>query len=263
VDVAESREVHDVARRGLLGANPYGIGWALGGIAAGFLCSVVAVSAYVAASGHHHGSGGFGGDVVSLAGLWLGFAGAAVGAAWSQPGRAGRHTLSALAREYGLAFRVWPDVPVGIACGVVAQFGLVALLELPLEPFVPHLFHRLDQPARSLIANVHGPGLVVLALLVCVGSPLVEELFFRGLLQRALIGRFATFSAAAAVPVAVVVVGLVFGLAHFEALEFPALAGFGIVLGALATKTGRLGTGIVAHATFNAVAFFSLAMIHV
>jgi membrane protease YdiL (CAAX protease family) len=35
------------------------------------------------------------------------------------------------------------------------------------------------------------------------------------------------------------------------------------VLGALATKTGRLGTGIVAHATFNAVAFFSLAMIHV
>lgn len=101
----------------------------------------------------------------------------------------------------------------------------------------------------------------MLGLFICVGSPLVEELFFRGLLLRALIGGCTNFMTRAAVPVAVVVVGVVFGLVHFEALELPALAGFGILLGAIATKTGRLGTGIFAHATFNAAAFISLAAI--
>ena len=55
--------------------------------------------------------------------------------------------------------------------------------------------------------------------------------------------------------IAVVLVGIVFGLAHFEALQLIALAGFGILLGALATATGRLGPGIVTHASFNAVTF--------
>ncbi len=253
--------VHDVARRGRAGANPYGLGWALVGLGAGFLCSALAVGAYLEASGHPHGSGGFGGDLVSLIGLWLGFVGAAVLAMRMRPNRTRRHLFAALADEYGLAIRLWPDLPLGVAFGVAAQFLLVGLLELPLLPFVPHLFHRLNQPARSLVAPVHGPGLVVLGLFICVGSPLVEELFFRGLLLRALIGGCTNFMTRAAVPVAVVVVGVVFGLVHFEALELPALAGFGILLGAIATKTGRLGTGIFAHATFNAAAFISLAAI--
>ena len=76
---------------------------------------------------------------------------------------------------YGLSIRLWPDLLLlGIALGVGAQFRLVPLLELPLLPFVPHLFHRLGQPARSLTVHVHGGGLVVLALLVWVGSPIVE-----------------------------------------------------------------------------------------
>jgi hypothetical protein len=262
VDVADPREVHDVARRGIAGANPYGFGFALGGLAVGFALSALAVGAYMAASGLRHDSGGFGGDLVSLAGLWLGLAGAAVLAVRSRPNRTRQHIFAALGQEYGLAIRLWPDLPCGIAFGVAAQFLLVGLLELPLLPFVPHLYHRLDEPARSLVANVHGPGLIVLGVFICVGSPLVEELFFRGLLLRSLIAGCASFLARAAIPTAVVVVGIVFGLVHFEALELPALAGFGILLGAIATRTGRLGTGIFAHATFNAAAFISLAAIH-
>jgi membrane protease YdiL (CAAX protease family) len=49
-----------------------------------------------------------------------------------------------------------------------------------------------------------------------------------------------------------------FGLAHFEALQLIGLVGFGVVLGSLAWRTGRLGPGIVAHAAFNAVTFVAL-----
>jgi hypothetical protein len=262
VEVTESGAAGEVARRGAAGANPWGLSWALGGLAAGFVCSGVAIAAYMGARGLHHGTGGFGGELVGFGALWLGLAGAAVLAVWSRP-RSGRFRLpKALAENYGFSLRLWPDVPLGIAAGVGAQYLLVWVLEAPLAPFVPHLFHRISMPAENLVAHVHGPGLIVLGLFVCVGSPLVEELFFRGLLLRALIGGLARWRARVAVPLAVVIVGLVFGLVHFEALDFPALAGFGVVLGVLATRTGRLGAGICAHVTFNVTAFFTLATVH-
>ena len=177
-----------VARRGRAGGNPYGFGWALGGIAAGFVLSVGALGGYMAARGFHHGSGGFGGELVDLVGLWLGFAGAAVLAVWSHPPSVPFRLRPALARAFGFSLRLWPDVPLGVACGVAAQYLLVPALEWPLSPFVPHLYHRIAEPANSLVAHVHGPGLVVLGLFICLGSPIVEELYFRGLLLRSLIG---------------------------------------------------------------------------
>lgn len=56
---------------------------------------------------------------------------------------------------------------------------------------------------------------------------------------------------------AVLVTGLLFGLAHAEALQLLGLAFFGVVLSVLAYRTGRLGMGILAHASFNAVALAS------
>ena len=53
---------------------------------------------------------------------------------------------------------------------------------------------------------------------------MVEELFFRGLLLRSLLGRTPP-------PVAIVISALLFGLAHFEAVQFAGLAVFGVVLG--------------------------------
>jgi membrane protease YdiL (CAAX protease family) len=49
-----------------------------------------------------------------------------------------------------------------------------------------------------------------------------------------------------------------FGLAHFELLQLAALILFGLVLALLAERTGRLGPGIVAHATFNAATVLTL-----
>jgi uncharacterized protein len=249
----------DGARPGLKGANPYGLGFALGGAAVGYVLGSVGVAAYDKADHVAQSAVTFGGNVVSLFGLWIGFIGAAILAVRSRRRPEGTSLFRSLRDELGLSIRPWPDIPLGVLIGVAAQLALVPLLELPLLPFVPHLFHRISQPARSLTNHVHGPGLFLIGVLVCVGSPIVEETFFRGLLLRSLIGVFAPRSRRFAVGLAIVATGVLFGLAHFEALELLALSGFGIVLGVLATRTGRLGAGIVAHMSFNALAFFTIA----
>lgn len=247
------------SRPGRAGANGYGLGFALGGAAVGYVLGSVGVAAYDKATHTATGAVTFGGNVVSLVGLWIGFVGAAILAVHARPRSRETSLLRSLRDELGFTIRPWPDVPLGIAVGVAAQLALVPLLELPLLPFVPHLFHRISQPARSLTNHVHGPGLVLIGILVCVGSPIVEETFFRGLLLRSLIGVFARRARRGSLVIAIVLTGVLFGLAHFEPLELLALSGFGIVLGVLATRTGRLGPGIVAHMSFNALAFFTIA----
>jgi membrane protease YdiL (CAAX protease family) len=53
---------------------------------------------------------------------------------------------------------------------------------------------------------------------------------------------------------AVVITGVLFGLAHAESLQLLGLATFGIILSVVSYRTGRLGMNMVAHATFNLVA---------
>ena len=250
--------------------NGFGVPEALAGLAAGFVLATLFVSALGALSGHPGRTSGVGSDVASLAGLWCGLAGAAVVAsrrarslvpAASQPSP-GLGLTGMLASDYGLSIRPWPDVPLGIAVGLVSQYALVPLFELPLLPFVPHLFQRLGQPAVSLTSDARGAGLVLLGVLVCLGSPLVEELYFRGLLLRGLAGKLAPLGSRIGPVLAVGISGIVFGLVHFEALQLLALAGFGTVLGTLAWRTGRLGPGAVAHMAFNTAAFVSVARAH-
>ena len=164
--------------------------------------------------------------------------------------------------DYGFTLRWWPDLPLGIAVGVAAQYLLVPLLELPLLPFVPHLFTRLSTPAKSLTTGVRGAQLVVLGIFVCLGSPVVEELFFRGLVFRSALARTKGLGPRRSVVVSVLGTGIVFGLVHFESLQFFGLAGFGCVLAILAKRSGRLGPGIVAHMAFNATTFIALASLH-
>jgi membrane protease YdiL (CAAX protease family) len=53
---------------------------------------------------------------------------------------------------------------------------------------------------------------------------------------------------------------IVFGLAHFEALQLPALVAFGVVLGIMAVRTKRLGPSIFAHAGFNLVTMIAFGL---
>jgi membrane protease YdiL (CAAX protease family) len=90
-------------------------------------------------------------------------------------------------------------------------------------------------------------GVVLLVLVVVVLAPIIEELFFRGLLLRSLERRVGRWGA-------LIISSLVFGAVHLQALQFLALTVIGLVLGWLTQHFGRLGPAIWAHVAFNGVA---------
>lgn len=154
--------------------------------------------------------------------------------------------------DIGLSFS--PIDLIGVPIGVAAQLGLVRLIYLPLQSIWPDTFSkaRLEENARDLVDGADGAALILLFVLIVVGAPVVEEIFYRGLLQRPWLGRFSARSPQAAV--VVVAVAALFALIHFRPIEFPGLFAFGLVVGTLAALTGRIGMPIVTHLAFNATA---------
>jgi membrane protease YdiL (CAAX protease family) len=177
--------------------------------------------------------------------LWLGLLGAPVLAA--------RTKGNGVVEDFGLRFRLI-DVPVGLAIGVASQLVLVPLVSLPWIMLLGKDLDDLDDSARELADKATDPlGVALLFVIVVLGAPVVEELFFRGLLQRSLLRRMGPV-------LAVAISAFVFGVTHFQLLQFPALVAFGAILGFLALRTGRLGPSIVAHMAFNAVTVIALVL---
>jgi uncharacterized protein len=177
--------------------------------------------------------------------LWLGLIGAPVYAA--------RRKGTSLRVDFGLWFER-RDIPVGLAIGVAAQFVLVPLVYLPFR-LAQGDVADVSEPARVLVDRAVGPlGVVLLLLVVGLGAPFAEELFYRGLVMRSLLRRFGR-------PVwAILLSAVFFALAHLQSLQFPGLVAVGVVFGVLAWRSGRLGPALFAHIGFNlttAVVFLS------
>ena len=189
--------------------------------------------------------------VTTLLGLWIGF----IGAPWLASRTQGtRHFF----RDLGVRFRLI-DL-VGIAIGVGGQI-LVAIMYAPFQ----HDIKNFNGPSQRLTGASHGAGFVVIAIATVLLAPAMEELFFRGLLLKALVRLFTKLGAvggarAAGVILAVIVDGLLFGLAHGEWIQLAGLATFGAILAAVSYRTGRLGMNMVAHASFNLVAIIAIAV---
>lgn len=231
----------------------------LAGFVVGFVASSLAELSVAAAAGVAFVRGSPGRTtpsmiLVGLLMLWVGLAGVPLLVAW----RKGNGPV----RDFGLALRPWPDLPVGVAVGLACQYLLIPLLYLPLQPVVPHLGNRLSQPAQSFTGGAHGAMYVALGVLAAGGAPIVEELFFRGLLLRSLAKRLRPIGPRLAPAISIVISAVAFGLAHEEGLQLLGLAGFGVVLGVLAHRSGRLGPGMVAHAAFNTAAIVTLGFGH-
>lgn len=152
--------------------------------------------------------------------------------------------------DFGISLR--PIDALGLPIGVAAQLALVPLVYVPLRIIWPSTFDddALSQTAQDLIDRADGAQLVLLFVLVVVGAPVVEEVVYRGLLQRPLLQRAAMGRFAA--PVVIVGVALVFALIHFRPVEYPGLFAAGLVFGVCAWRSGRLGMAIAAHVAFNA-----------
>lgn len=190
--------------------------------------------------------------VSSLVGVWIGFA-LAPFVASRVAGT--RHFFV----DMGVRFR--PVDVIGVAIGAAAQ-GVVWLLYLP---FQSHL-HNYQAPVTKLTGSANGGWFALVAVLVVVVAPFFEELFFRGLLLRGLLrvlrapeGRRVTRWAG--IVAALVLDGLVFGAAHFEAQQFAGLALFGVLLAFISWRTGRQGMNMIAHGSFNLVTVIAIAVV--
>ena len=146
------------------------------------------------------------------------------------------------ATDLGFTFQR-SDVLSGLAVGVGAQAVLVPLLYTPILFFTDDL--DVSENARTLVDKADGLGIALLFLVVVVGAAVIEEIFFRGLMLRAFEDHWHP-------RVALVASSVVFGLIHFQPLQFPALVMFGLISGHLAQRHGRLGRAVWAHVGFNA-----------
>jgi membrane protease YdiL (CAAX protease family) len=237
---------------GTVAAAREGFAVAVFGFAAGLVLS--AVTAAIAEAGtHYRVTEGAPLPVVvtvaDLLGLWVGLVGAAVW--WSRTRGTG-----SLVTDYGCRIGAWWDVPVGAGVGLACQYWLIPVMYRPFEQVDRSLSRQLGQPTQRDVGAAHGSiSVAVLLLALAVGAPLVEELFFRGLLLRSL-SRWTN------PPVAVVATAILFGLAHFEKVQFAGLAVFGMILGLLARRSRRLAPSVAAHSAFNAVAVLSVVHLH-
>ncbi|HEX2192150.1 MAG TPA: CPBP family intramembrane glutamic endopeptidase [Acidimicrobiales bacterium] len=218
----------------------WGLGDAAAGAGLGFFASAVVASVWMAVTGADTESLGV--LAAGQVGLWIGLLG------W--PLVASRTKGSgSLVTDFGLRAR--PLDSLALLLGVVCQVVVIPLLYLLVEALAGDL--DVEAPARELADRAHGAGFVVLALLVVIGAPVVEELFFRGLVLRAAERRLGTAWALA-------ISSLAFAASHFQLVQFPGLAVVGLVFGILAVRTGRLGASIAAHVAFNATAVISLVL---
>jgi len=144
-------------------------------------------------------------------------------------------------------------LPIDILWGVAA--GLLARAADALIRFATTGTTGLQQQPAPTLA-----GSVALALVVTViVAPLIEELFFRGLLQGAIVGLLRGGTAStAATSAGVLLASIVFALVHLlGGAAPPAVLGvlaFGLISGSLAAATGRIGGAVIAHVTFNGLA---------
>lgn len=148
-------------------------------------------------------------------------------------------------RDFGLTAR--PIDLAGVPIGIASQLVLVPAVYVPLRALWPDVFDddALGETAEELIGRADGGLIVALFVLVVLGAPFVEEVAYRGLLQRPLLDSLPAW------PVVIGVAGL-FALIHFRPVEYPGLFVAGLVFGVCAWRTGRVGMAVAAHVGFNA-----------
>ena len=257
-----SRGVEDPVVPATAGQGWTWMAFAVLGFLGGQVLSALLLAVIAAANGHLHDVARLSSRAVppawvvvgGLVGLWIGFAAAVVLASR-------RSGTGNLRRDMGLSFRA-VDFVAGPLVGFGSQLLLLPLLYLPLEHVIPHLSQRLEQPAKHLTGGFPGSDLAVIAVLTVVVVPIVEETVFRGLFLRGSLRAFAGAGRVAGPVLATVATGVVFALAHFEALQFLGLAVFGVVLSVMAYRARRLGPCVTAHAAFNLVAIAFVATVH-
>jgi membrane protease YdiL (CAAX protease family) len=139
----------------------------------------------------------------------------------------------------------WSDVGWG-AIGGFACLVTAATAAAITQIFVPDLSSAAGDAGDELLKEGGRLAVTVFALMVMVGAPIVEELFFRGLFFAALRKR------GVGTVFTIIVTGVVFAGFHFEPVRLFVLLPTGLILGWVRAKTGSTGAAMVAHGMVNA-----------
>ncbi|MCX6509272.1 MAG: CPBP family intramembrane metalloprotease [Actinobacteria bacterium] len=173
---------------------------------------------------------------------WIGFLGWPIIASYWKGQRS-------LRLDFGLEIR-----PIDLGWGVLG--GLAALVISGAGGVAWSILSNEAAPTNTEFLPTEPSLLTALAIfvLVAVCTPIVEELFFRGLFLRAVGRRWN-------LPIAVIITSLVFGMFHAQGNSLAqavfivgVTASYGAVFAVLVIRAnGRLGPSIVAHMCVNAV----------
>ena len=173
-------------------------------------------------------------------GLWCGYLGAFA---------AGQRMFSLLDRAELLRIR-WSDlwfIVVGIACQLVVTIA-----------YAPFHIHNFSGPTHKIFGGSSCWSFLVLGIITVTIVPLLEELFFRGLMVRSLWSILRVKSTAVTAALVIGIDGLIFAAAHGEWVQTPGLAALGAFLAYIFLRTGRLAPNVLTHASFNSVALVVL-----
>ena len=165
-------------------------------------------------------------------------------------GLAGWPVLATIRRGNGpridLGLRLtWSDVRTGIWGGLIA-LAVAALIAVVLMRFVGTFDSAAGAAAARLLEDGDRWAIMLFALMILVGAPIVEEIAFRGLAYGAVRKR------GLGTGWAITISAVLFALVHIEPTRIPLLLGIGLVLGWVRARTGSTGSAMIAHAMVNA-----------
>jgi membrane protease YdiL (CAAX protease family) len=171
--------------------------------------------------------------------------------------------LRRVRRDFGFELR-WIDLLIGVGLTIVLQIASVLVNEFAIDilrlPVAPTGNVSLPKSAGWAVFD----GLAIASFL----APIVEELFFRGLVMRAVrnfVVRHSRLegprSTRRAARISILASALVFAAAHlYESRNLTMLFVLGVwifivglVTAAIATRTGRLGPSMITHILTNGV----------
>ena len=154
------------------------------------------------------------------------------------PARGTRPARAALLGAGGLVL-VWPLVGgAGFLSGLVAE----AVSGEPVEPIA-------HDTLQLFVESPVGASLVAMAVLVVLVVPVLEEVMYRGILQRTLVGlELGRWTS-------ILVMSVIFAAMHIKVVAWhavPALFVLSLGFGWIYERTGRLAAPIAMHVLFNA-----------
>jgi len=142
---------------------------------------------------------------------------------------------------------VWLAVLVGVPSGLLAASGLFRLVNY----FIPISSKLMQQFDEAVIPP--GMGLTQLIFFLAIMPGIFEEITFRGLLLHGLRRRFHP-------ALAVLLVGIIFGLFHVALFRFAPTAFLGVILAAIVLLTRSIFPAMVWHALSNAASLLAFKL---